>query len=411
MLWTPIELSLLAAFGLISGVAALWIVSRINRKDMARTAPDPAEALHSHHFTFDLYELVAACPAAQAALSLEDIDEDIYHQLIARLSPVFPRLEDILESGEAKDTAVELSEVTLDGPVSLRLSIEDTRTDITVTGIAAPLSRHVLVDQDVMQATQAELGVLRDTVETAPMPVWREDSQGRIDWVNRSYLQLLSKTDQPADHGAWPPPHLFKTGAIVQPGEEGAHTRSLLEFTDGTSRVFETSSFGQGDTSLHFAMDANRTVKAEESLRNFVQTLTQTFAYLPIGLAIFDRSRRLVLFNPSLIDLTTLTPEWLSARPSLVDFLDSLREKRITPEPKNFSDWRAKISVLEQSAQDGNYCETWTLPSGQTYRVTGRPHPEGAIAFLFEDISAEISLTRKFRQELELGQSLFDSIP
>ena len=41
------------------------------------------------------------------------------------------------------------------------------------------------------------------------------------------------------------------------------------------------------------------------------------------------------------------------------------------------------------------------LPNGLTYRVRGRPHPNGALAFLFENISAEISLTRKFRTKLD----------
>ncbi|NDW60289.1 diguanylate cyclase, partial [Yangia sp. PrR004] len=58
----------------------------------------------------------------------------------------------------------------------------------------------------------------------------------------------------------------------------------------------------------------------------------------------------------------------------------------------------------------GRYQETWSLPSGSVYSVSGRPHPDGAIAFLFEDITAEITLTRQFRSELELGQSILDHI-
>ncbi len=42
--------------------------------------------------------------------------------------------------------------------------------------------------------------------------------------------------------------------------------------------------------------------------------------------------------------------------------------------------------------------------------MTGRPHPDGAVALLFEDISAEMALTRHFRTELELSQSVFDTL-
>ncbi|MCY4179812.1 MAG: PAS-domain containing protein, partial [Litoreibacter sp.] len=104
-------------------------------------------------------------------------------------------------------------------------------------------------------------------------------------------------------------------------------------------------------------------------------------------------------------------PEWLASRPTLYDFINRLREKRMLPERKDFRDWRAKINELDKLAVNGTYAETWVLPTGQTYKVTGRPHPEGAVAFLIEDISAEISLTRKFRRELELSQSLLDNLP
>jgi len=80
------------------------------------------------------------------------------------------------------------------------------------------------------------------------------------------------------------------------------------------------------------------------------------------------------------------------------------------PEPKDYSSWRDRIAELMAQAADGKYLETWSLSSGQTYRVNGRPHPDGAIAFLFEDISAEVSLTRRFRSELEMSQGVLDAL-
>ncbi|WP_254444417.1 hypothetical protein [Ruegeria sp. HKCCA6707] len=68
------------------------------------------------------------------------------------------------------------------------------------------------------------------------------------------------------------------------------------------------------------------------------------------------------------------------------------------------------MNDLLEAAQDGNYQETWTLPSGSVYSVSGRPHPDGAVAFLFEDITAEITLTRRFRSEMDLMQSILDKL-
>ena len=69
------------------------------------------------------------------------------------------------------------------------------------------------------------------------------------------------------------------------------------------------------------------------------------------------------------------------------------------------------MAELEAAAADGAYSETWSLIDGRTYQVTGRPHPEGALALLFEDISSEVSLSRRFKTDMDLGQAVLDSIP
>ncbi len=119
----------------------------------------------------------------------------------------------------------------------------------------------------------------------------------------------------------------------------------------------------------------------------------------------------LQLFNPALIDLTALPAEFLISRPTLPMLLDAMRERQMIPEPKDYRSWRRKIVELEEAAASGLFEDTWSLPSGQTYRVTGRPHPNGALAFLFEDISTEIMRTRRYRADLELGQAVIDAMP
>jgi PAS domain-containing protein len=135
----------------------------------------------------------------------------------------------------------------------------------------------------------------------------------------------------------------------------------------------------------------------------------KTFAQLSIGLAIFDRSGQLALFNPAIVDLTDLPAEVLSARPDLLSFFDRLRDNRVMPEPKDYRTWRQDILDVIAAATNGCYQETWSLDTGHTYRVIGRPHPDGAVAFLIEDITAEVAMTRNFRAELELVQSLMDT--
>lgn len=403
-----LELMRHAAIGVVGGVVILWL---LGLGFEMRSVPTQSQSGTAHVFTFRDRQLIATSPAAERALNLRDWDDNFFEQLVDRLSGIFPDLREKLEHSMQTGIGFRLSELSIEGPAEVIATLTEDTIELSIEGLRAPMASKVLVDADRNRADEAELRILRGIADADPVAVWRESASGKIDWTNRSYAQLvdLAGLENTAQDDGFS--RLFESSSVTKPGEAAARKRSHLETTSGETRWFDVSSFGQSDATLHFAVDARPTIKAEENLRNLTQTLTQTFAYLPIGLAIFDRARHLVMFNPALLDLTYLEPVWLSCRPTLYDFLNRLREKRMVPERRDFSDWRKKLEHLEQRAVEGSYCETWTLPTGQTYRVTGRPHPEGAIAFLFEDISAEISLTRKFRQELDLSQSMFDSFP
>ncbi len=256
-----------------------------------------------------------------------------------------------------------------------------------------------LADPLTFRAMEEELRRLRGTVAHAPMPVWLENAAGEIVWATSAYLSLAKTLLGPEHDFAWPLPRLMKVN-----GNERQRVRA------GSAHWFEIHVQPVDDGRIIYAIPIDSLVQAEVQLRDFTQTLTKTFAHLPIGLAVFDRQRELVLFNPALLDLTGLPADFLTSRPLLFHVLDRMRDSQMIPEPKDYVGWRQKIIDLEKQAAAGLYMETWNLPGGQTYRVIARPHPDGALAMLFEDISTETSRTRRFRADLELGQSVIDAI-
>lgn len=248
------------------------------------------------------------------------------------------------------------------------------------------------------------LDLIHAVSEQAPFPIWQSFEDGTVGWANARYKSLDAHIPRKEEGVA-----LFDLPDIV--GDATKPTRVSLKDTDHNRTYwFDVSRQEFKGGHLNFAVDIHAVINAESAQRNFVQTLAKTFAHLAIGLAIFDRNRQLVLFNPSLIDLTELRPEYLTARPNLFSFFDQLRDQHVMPEPKSYASWRERVADVISAACDDNFNETWHLPNGLTYRVTGRPHPDGAIAFLFEDISAEISLTRRFRGEADITRSAFDAL-
>lgn len=251
---------------------------------------------------------------------------------------------------------------------------------------------------------EADTAILHAAMRSAPFPAWMVDAAGCVRWHNAAYDALYRRIRGKAPEAAAPLfPQAEKGGnaqarvSISPAGREDRHWYDVAQVPYEAGHIFH-------------AANVDAVVQAETAQRNFVQTLAKTFAQLSTGLAIFDRNRRLMLFNPALIDLTALPADFLSARPALLSFFDRLRDAQIMPEPKNYSSFRERMEKLVAAASDGSYVETWSLPSGPTYRVIGRPHPDGAVAFLFEDITAEITLTRRFRSDLELGQSMLDAL-
>ena len=246
----------------------------------------------------------------------------------------------------------------------------------------------------------------RTVLSRAPVLMWKEAADGAVVWANHAYLIRAVELLPDGEDLSWPLPKLFDL--------PDRHKRPLAPASSCRCPAGRNGSIWSrmpaGEEMLCYALAADKAVQAETALREFMQTLTKTFADLPIGLAIFDRSRSLQMFNPALADLTTLPPEFLISRPSLNAFLDAMRAKAMIPEPKDYRSWRKQLARLEEEASMGLFEETWSLPGGQTYRVIGRPHPNGALAFMFEDISNEMSRTRRYRADLELGQSVIDAV-
>lgn len=358
-------------------------------------------------FLFDGDSLIDASPSGRALLSASAVRGGPMIRLMAYLQPRFPDLEKrlIALSGAGRMTLASDCEklspmvvhAELRGGIT-RVTLVDPKADKTPPG----------ADLITQRALSEELDQLRTITAQAPMMIWRELADGEVVWANAAYIARVTELLLPEQNLTWPLPRLFERTASAQ-GVAGQ--RQKIRGDKGAGHWFELIGQAEGDSRLMFALPTDAAVHAESALRDFMQTLTKTFAHLPIGLAIFDRQRNLQLFNPALLDLTGLAPDFLSMRPTLAGVLDAMREKNMIPEPKDYRGWRKMMTEMEKDAASGLYEETWSLPSGQTYRVIGRPHPNGALALMFEDISTEMSRTRRYRADLELGQSVIDEIP
>lgn len=400
----------LVLIAFVAAVAGLLVVSAVQgtpkRKGVSIFAEAASEGGQGTVFLFDGESLIDATPGARQILSTSRGRGSNWLRLVGYLSVYFPNVEAQLKRLEDE------GEIILDGRSSrgrTLLMTADLRGGITRITLTDPAQdgRPMVTDALAHRALTQELEQLRDVLGQAPMLIWRETEAGDVVWANGSYILKAIATLPAGRELGWPLPRLFERlasqstargqrASITVPGEDPAW--------------FDLVGASSGDERMIFALPADAAVNAEGALRDFMQTLTKTFAQLPTGLAIFDKQRQLQLFNPALMDLTGLPPDFLSMRPSLLSVLDALRDRNMIPEPKDYRSWRRQLIEMEKAAASGQYEETWNLPDGQTFRVIGRPHPNGALALMIEDITNEVSRSRRYRSDLALGQAVIDEM-
>ena len=383
-----------------------WIKTNSRTAIIGRTLMQEAE--ESITFLFENEMLLDATPRARVLMEQSDDHRSDWENFLTLLSARFPHLrsqcQDLASVGKRMITPQDgqpgwIEAEYWNGIARITLVQDKDRPDEMLDPLTASAMEH-------------ELETLRSIGEDSPQLIWKYDAEGVLIWANRAYIELSEAINPvgPDEILPWPPKSIFSDTATPA-GSAPIIDMHRIEVPGHDKPIwFEVTGIKRGTDTIYFAVDASAVVFAQEAQKTFVQTLTKTFAQLSVGLAIFDSDRRLVLFNPALVDLTGLPAHFLIARPSLFSFLDRLRDQNMIPEPKDYRSWRDQMVALESAAAEGNYHETWLLPNGQTFRVTGKPHPNGAIAFLMEDISDEISLTRKFRSQIDTSAAVIDNL-
>lgn len=393
---------LISSFCAIAASGA-YIALRVGERDIVRRQLIK-EAEGTVTFLFDDTTLIDATATARNMFGRFAQSQDSDYETFLRLfSPTFPSLRKTLES-LAKDGCKDIpSPYDPDQKISAEFWNGIARlTYVDKTG----LKNSVAPKAAEITAFEAEIETLRAIAEQSPQPIWETEDE-IVTWANAAYLKLTREMGHPAH--AWPPALLFQNMTSPSVAEPQLTERICIQSCDTTNtRWFDVTSAHRSTRNMHFAVDIDPLVQAETAQKNFVHTISKIFAELSVGLAVFDRSRRLMVFNPALTDLTGLSFDFLSSQPNVPSFLDRLRENRILPERRNYRNWRETVSHLESSAKDGTYCENWDLPDGRVFRVIGRPHPNGSIAYIFEDVSSEIASNRTYRDAIETAQHVLD---
>lgn len=254
-----------------------------------------------------------------------------------------------------------------------------------------------------------ERTTLATVLTESPLIIWNRQLSGAVNWsagkvVTRGGAVTAEQVVQ----------MMATRGGLPRTSGQTAVEKSRIEVTAtggvGTLPLQVVELPGPGANRVGFAVDATIASAAERTLTRFVQTMTETFAHLTVGLAIFDRNQTLALFNPALVQMWQVDPAWLSQRPSLREIIDSLRASRRIPEVADFHKFRAQLLALFDNPETVDYEGLWHLDDGSNVRVLARPHPHGALAFIFDDVSERMRLEQRYRHLVDLRRATLNSL-
>jgi signal transduction histidine kinase len=282
-------------------------------------------------------------------------------------------------------------------------------TDTTIKGLEESGAR--------ARIEEARVAVARDPMAflemlgKAPFPAWRMSGAGRLQWVNKAYLNAVSAPNM--EHvlerqimlDQYVTTQAQKT---VQGNAETDETRHVV--IGGARRALRIAMFPLSGGIGGMAFDITDLETARETLDKHAKAHDDTLNHVADAVAIFGADRKLIFNNSAFIDMWDLDPAWLLDKPDHGALLDRLRERRKLPSRPDYAKWRLGELSYYQGAKADVLEDLWNLPDGRVVRMTRQRHPLGGLLLIFKDITDELSLRTEYNALINVQKATLDHL-
>ncbi|HXI99707.1 MAG TPA: ATP-binding protein [Micropepsaceae bacterium] len=319
----------------------------------------------------------------------------------------------------------ELMQACLSGPQALELSTAldglaangatfalncatDGGRTIAVRG--RPAGGHLAVFFEARSQEAALQLDFRATVNALPMPVWIRGRDQTLAFVNRAFLATAGTTEEDA----------MKANVVFDRSERDLAATALSNQETVEAKRFAIIAGHRRALSYTLAplpeggvagaaLDVTDVAEAETRLQRHIDAHSDMLHALTTAVVIFGPDQRVNYYNHAFVRLWGLSEVWLESRPRHGELLDRLRELRRLPEQPDFRAWK-QLRTRMFERRDNHPEELWHLPSGQTLRVTARPHPMGGVVILYDDVSTQLRLESSYNTLIKVQKATLDAL-
>lgn len=239
-------------------------------------------------------------------------------------------------------------------------------------------------------------------------PAFLRNEAGAIIYANDAYLELAATLGVTSSAGK--PPELLASDDVERLGtalrKEGKPRLSVV--TIAGAGDFDLNEFPVAGGSAGYLQP--RIDKPAPPRDEGLAHLGGIIDALATPIAIFNARRELVQCNRAYTDLWGLDPRWLKPGMDERAILDRLRTDGALPNEPDYHAWRARHLSAYQLKQPEER-EPWHLPDGRTVQVIAAPAgPQGGVIYVFEDITAHLTLQSQHRSLLDVQRSTINAL-
>lgn len=261
-----------------------------------------------------------------------------------------------------------------------------------------------------------EIKVARALLDALPMPVWLKDQSNRLEWVNQAYARAVEveTPDEACERQVEFLESRQRREVDTALGQGTAYRGRVRVVVAGERRAYDIVALPLERASGGIAIDVGALEKAEGELSRQSALHEGMLDRVVTGVAIFGGDRKLNFFNAAYAQLWKLDGAWLAGHPADGEILDRLREQRTLPEMANYRDFRAKTlaryGAHNEPGRDSEHIDWWHLPDGRTVLITAVPRPDGGLTYLYDDVTEEFALKRRYELMIHVQKETLDHL-
>jgi signal transduction histidine kinase len=247
-------------------------------------------------------------------------------------------------------------------------------------------------------------------LDSLPVPAWLRDAKGALNWVNPAYATAAGAKSK--EEALAKQIELFETrqrSELHRLSQAKQPDRVKLQTViNGAVQIYEAIPAALERGSGGAAFDVAPLTVAKEELERQMAAHSRTLDKVSTGIAVFGADRKLVYSNDAFARMWALEEPWLQQSPSASELFDQLRQRRLLPDQTNYRKWRDERILTWD--RNGTLDEVWHRPDGRAVHVVTDCRADGGATFLFDDVTAKISLERQYHTLIESQRETLDHL-